>query len=55
MSCIKIYKFLHFFSLQIQTTLAVVEEERDRFMAKLLNEEKARKELEGTSVAEKAF
>uniref|UniRef100_A0A8C6K3T9 MIA SH3 domain ER export factor 3 n=1 Tax=Nothobranchius furzeri TaxID=105023 RepID=A0A8C6K3T9_NOTFU len=31
---------------QIQTTLTVVEEERDRFMAKLLNEEKSRKELE---------
>ncbi|KAM3603207.1 uncharacterized protein V6R79_018310 [Siganus canaliculatus] len=29
-----------------QTTLAVVEEERDRFMAKLLNEEKSRKSLE---------
>lgn len=31
----------------MQTTLTVVEDERDRFMAKLLNEEKARKELEG--------
>ncbi|XP_037541829.1 transport and Golgi organization protein 1 homolog [Nematolebias whitei] len=31
---------------RIQTTLTVVEEERDRFMAKLLNEEKSRKELE---------
>ncbi|XP_040920050.1 transport and Golgi organization protein 1 homolog isoform X2 [Toxotes jaculatrix] len=29
-----------------QTTLSVVEEERDRFMTKLLNEEKARKALE---------
>lgn len=32
---------------QVQTTLTVVEEERDRFMTKLLNEEKARKILEG--------
>lgn len=32
---------------QVQTTLSVVEEERDRFMSKLLNEEKARKTLEG--------
>lgn len=32
---------------QVQTTLAVVEEERDRFMSKLLNEEKTRKALEG--------
>lgn len=32
---------------QVQTTLTVVEEERDRFMTKLLNEEKARKTLEG--------
>lgn len=32
---------------QVQTTLTVVEEERDRFMTKLLNEEKARKSLEG--------
>ncbi|XP_053738152.1 transport and Golgi organization protein 1 homolog isoform X2 [Synchiropus splendidus] len=31
---------------RVQTTLAVIEEERDRFMTKLLNEEKARKELE---------
>ncbi|KAM9452937.1 transport and Golgi organization protein 1 homolog [Salvelinus alpinus] len=31
---------------QVQTTLSVVEEERDRFMTKLLNEEKSRKELE---------
>ncbi|KAM6954083.1 transport and Golgi organization protein 1 homolog [Aplochiton taeniatus] len=31
---------------RVQMTLSVVEEERDRFMAKLLNEEKARKELE---------
>uniref|UniRef100_A0A8C7TWX6 Transport and Golgi organization protein 1 homolog n=1 Tax=Oncorhynchus mykiss TaxID=8022 RepID=A0A8C7TWX6_ONCMY len=31
---------------RVQTTLSVVEEERDRFMTKLLNEEKARKELE---------
>nr|XP_046230060.1 transport and Golgi organization protein 1 homolog isoform X2 [Scatophagus argus] len=31
---------------RIQTTLAVVEEERDRFMTKLLNEEKTRKSLE---------
>ncbi|XP_029965861.1 transport and Golgi organization protein 1 homolog isoform X2 [Salarias fasciatus] len=31
---------------RVQTTLSVVEEERDRFMAKLLNEEKARKTLE---------
>lgn len=31
---------------RVQTTLAVIEEERDRFMAKLLNEEKCRKELE---------
>lgn len=31
---------------RVQTTLTVVEDERDRFMAKLLNEEKARKELE---------
>ena len=34
---------------QVQTTLSVVEEERDRFMTKLLNEEKSRKELEGMS------
>lgn len=33
--------------LQVQTTLSVVEEERDRFMAKLLSEEKSRKSLEG--------
>lgn len=32
---------------QVQTTLSVVEEERDRIMTKLLNEEKARKSLEG--------
>ncbi|CAG09193.1 unnamed protein product, partial [Tetraodon nigroviridis] len=31
----------------VQTTLTVVEEERDRFMTRLLNEEKARKTLEG--------
>ncbi|XP_028997454.1 transport and Golgi organization protein 1 homolog isoform X2 [Betta splendens] len=31
---------------RVQTTLSVVEEERDRFMTKLLNEEKARKTLE---------
>ncbi|XP_068609549.1 transport and Golgi organization protein 1 homolog [Brachionichthys hirsutus] len=31
---------------RVQTTLAVVEEERDRFMSKLLNEEKVRKSLE---------
>ncbi|KAI3364192.1 hypothetical protein L3Q82_011007 [Scortum barcoo] len=31
---------------RVQTTLAVVEEERDRFMSKLLNEEKTRKSLE---------
>ncbi|KAM9514710.1 transport and Golgi organization protein 1 homolog isoform 1-T1 [Salvelinus alpinus] len=31
---------------RVQTTLSVVEEERDRFMTKLLNEEKSRKELE---------
>ncbi|XP_067338781.1 transport and Golgi organization protein 1 homolog isoform X2 [Channa argus] len=31
---------------RVQTTLSVVEEERDRFMTKLLNEEKARKSLE---------
>ncbi|KAF7661589.1 hypothetical protein LDENG_00257770 [Lucifuga dentata] len=31
---------------RIQTTLTVVEEERDRFMSKLLNEEKSRKMLE---------
>ncbi|XP_032440477.1 transport and Golgi organization protein 1 homolog isoform X2 [Xiphophorus hellerii] len=31
---------------RVQTTLTVIEEERDRFMAKLLNEEKSRKELE---------
>ncbi|KAF0023684.1 hypothetical protein F2P81_024314 [Scophthalmus maximus] len=31
---------------RVQTTLTVVEEERDRFMTKLLNEEKARKGLE---------
>uniref|UniRef100_UPI0037E79830 transport and Golgi organization protein 1 homolog isoform X2 n=1 Tax=Semicossyphus pulcher TaxID=241346 RepID=UPI0037E79830 len=31
---------------RVQTTLAVVEEERDRFMTKLLNEEKGRKSLE---------
>ncbi|KAL0964972.1 hypothetical protein UPYG_G00275120 [Umbra pygmaea] len=31
---------------RVQTTLSVVEEERDRFMTKLLNEEKARKVLE---------
>ncbi len=37
---------LIFFS-QVQTTLTVVEEERDRFMSKLLNEEKTRKSLEG--------
>lgn len=34
-------------SVQVQTTLSVVEEERDRFMAKLLGEEKNRKSLEG--------
>lgn len=39
--CFNIYSF------QVQTTLTVVEEERDRFMSKLLNEEKARKTLEG--------
>ncbi|XP_072218964.1 transport and Golgi organization protein 1 homolog isoform X3 [Leuresthes tenuis] len=31
---------------RVQTTLTVVEEERDRFMSKLLNVEKSRKELE---------
>ncbi|TDH00556.1 hypothetical protein EPR50_G00189650 [Perca flavescens] len=31
---------------RVQTTLTVVEEERDRFMTKLLNEEKTRKSLE---------
>ncbi|XP_041660810.1 transport and Golgi organization protein 1 homolog isoform X2 [Cheilinus undulatus] len=31
---------------RVQTTLSVVEEERDRFMTKLLNEEKSRKSLE---------
>ncbi|TNM94791.1 hypothetical protein fugu_017550 [Takifugu bimaculatus] len=31
---------------RVQTTLTIVEEERDRFMTKLLNEEKARKSLE---------
>ncbi|XP_071775151.1 transport and Golgi organization protein 1 homolog isoform X1 [Centroberyx gerrardi] len=31
---------------RVQTTLTVVEEERDRFMTKLLNEEKARKAME---------
>ncbi|KAM4529663.1 transport and Golgi organization protein 1 homolog isoform 3-T3 [Fundulus diaphanus] len=31
---------------RVQTTLTVIEEERDRFMAKLLNEEKSRKEFE---------
>ncbi|XP_035630272.1 transport and Golgi organization protein 1 homolog isoform X3 [Oncorhynchus keta] len=31
---------------RVQATLSVVEEERDRFMTKLLNEEKSRKELE---------
>uniref|UniRef100_H3DG50 Nuclear pore complex interacting protein N-terminal domain-containing protein n=1 Tax=Tetraodon nigroviridis TaxID=99883 RepID=H3DG50_TETNG len=31
---------------RVQTTLTVVEEERDRFMTRLLNEEKARKTLE---------
>ncbi|XP_068198041.1 transport and Golgi organization protein 1 homolog isoform X2 [Antennarius striatus] len=31
---------------RVQTTLSVVEEERDRFMSKLLNEEKVRKSLE---------
>nr|XP_061806744.1 transport and Golgi organization protein 1 homolog [Nerophis lumbriciformis] len=31
---------------RVQTTLAVIEEERDRFMSKLLNEEKSRKALE---------
>ncbi|XP_056260559.1 transport and Golgi organization protein 1 homolog isoform X4 [Seriola aureovittata] len=31
---------------RVQTTLTVVEEERDRFMSKLLNEEKTRKTLE---------
>ncbi|XP_038842515.1 transport and Golgi organization protein 1 homolog [Salvelinus namaycush] len=31
---------------RVQTTLSVVEEERDRFMTKLLNEEKSRNELE---------
>lgn len=36
---------------QVQTTLTVVEEERDRFMTKLLNEEKARKILEGQKAA----
>lgn len=35
---------------QVQTTLAVIEEERDRFMTKLLNEEKTRKSLEGMLV-----
>lgn len=34
-------------SSQVQTTLSVIEEERDRFMTKLLNEEKTRNELEG--------
>lgn len=37
-------------SFQVQTTLTVVEEERDRFMTKLLNEEKTRKSLEGMLV-----
>lgn len=36
--------------LQVQTTLTVVEEERDRFMTKLLSEEKTRKSLEGKLV-----
>ncbi|XP_061126658.1 transport and Golgi organization protein 1 homolog isoform X2 [Syngnathus typhle] len=31
---------------RVQTTLTVIEEERDRFMSKLLNEEKSRKALE---------
>ncbi|XP_015224809.1 PREDICTED: melanoma inhibitory activity protein 3-like [Cyprinodon variegatus] len=31
---------------RVQTTLTVIEEERDRFMAKLLDEEKSRKEFE---------
>ncbi|XP_051908364.1 melanoma inhibitory activity protein 2 isoform X2 [Hippocampus zosterae] len=31
---------------RVQTTLAVIEEERDRFMSKLLHEEKSRKALE---------
>ncbi|KAM8725744.1 transport and Golgi organization protein 1 homolog isoform 2-T2 [Acanthopagrus schlegelii] len=31
---------------RVQTTLSVVEDERDRFMSKLLNEEKTRKSLE---------
>ncbi|XP_077443165.1 transport and Golgi organization protein 1 homolog [Stigmatopora argus] len=31
---------------RVQTTLAVIEEERDRFMSKLLNEEKNRRDLE---------
>ncbi|KAM9840450.1 transport and Golgi organization protein 1 homolog [Aulostomus maculatus] len=31
---------------RVQTTLSVIEEERDRFMTKLLNEEKTRKALE---------
>ncbi|XP_061741887.1 transport and Golgi organization protein 1 homolog isoform X2 [Nerophis ophidion] len=31
---------------RVQTTLAVIEEERDRFMSKLLNEEKSRNALE---------
>lgn len=35
------------FPNQVQTTLSVVEDERDRFMAKLLVEEKSRKSMEG--------
>uniref|UniRef100_A0A665WKP1 Transport and Golgi organization protein 1 homolog n=1 Tax=Echeneis naucrates TaxID=173247 RepID=A0A665WKP1_ECHNA len=35
---------------RVQTTLTVVEEERDRFMTKLLNEEKSRKALEGAVI-----
>lgn len=38
---------IYVISFQAQTTLTVVEEERDRFMTKLLNEEKTRKTLEG--------
>lgn len=41
--------FLHLPN-QVQTTLTVIEEERDRFMTKLLNEEKARNTLEGQMV-----
>lgn len=45
MSC---FQSFYIYSFQVQTTLTVVEEERDRFMTKLLNEEKARKTLEGS-------